>query len=343
MNKKQFLKNLKRRLSQMNINENRIVEIVSKYEKDITIRNNNKEKIKAIISGYGTIDEICEKELEKSKTNIFDIIKKKVKIYISGFKFKKDKTANKVRITNNVTNPQENEQPKFIKVNKLNTKTKVVMYVALFALVLISLLNATVFMLSMFAYLDGIKLLGMVVLTFLLFAFSFYLSDQINKYIIGLNINKLVLSRVSFVFIILIMFSTILTYIQINKVEYLKTPSEKHIKSNVVKEVGFSADKMYITFNSNYDTKYLIKYDDTLENKVKFRIDYYEAIYDLNFQRELNDVYISLKKPHRDLVSFYIDGLKDGKLYNINEYERYKVTIYVNSKDETRLVFEKEV
>jgi hypothetical protein len=95
---------------------------------------------------------------------------------------------------------------------------------------------------------------------------------------------------------------------------------------------------MYISFNANYDTKYVIEYDHRLKDKVKIEVKYYEVYYDYYTKKSSNNIYVSLKLDDRDRLSVYLDDLKEGKVYDNDELSRYQVKIYVNKNDYRRLV-----
>ena len=99
-------------------------------------------------------------------------------------------------------------------------------------------------------------------------------------------------------------------------------------------------EKMYITFNSNYDTQYIVKYDNKLDGKFKLEVKYFENYYDYFVKKTTNNIYVSLSKDTRDRISSYIDDIKENKIYKEDELSRYTVKITISEKDYERLVIE---
>ena len=97
-------------------------------------------------------------------------------------------------------------------------------------------------------------------------------------------------------------------------------------------------DKVYIEFNTNYDTQYMVKYDDKLNGKFKIEVKYYENYYDYHIKKTSNNIYVSLSKDTRDRISSYINDFKENKIYKEEELQRYVVKISINEKDYQRLV-----
>ena len=130
----------------------------------------------------------------------------------------------------------------------------------------------------------------------------------------------------------------------IKQVSEIKTVKDVNIKYNMTNkfntyEFSNDPDKKYaITFNSNYNTQYIIDYDDTLNNKFKLEVKYYECYYDYYIKETSNNIYVSLKLDNRDRLSVYIDDIKEGLVFDNDELSRYFVKITVNPKDAERLV-----
>jgi len=96
--------------------------------------------------------------------------------------------------------------------------------------------------------------------------------------------------------------------------------------------------KLYVSFNSNYKTSYIVEYDNKLIDKIRVEVKYYECYYDFYAKKSTNNVYISLKLDNRDRLSTYIEGLKDNKIYDPDELSRYVVKIYMNENDKERVI-----
>ena len=93
-----------------------------------------------------------------------------------------------------------------------------------------------------------------------------------------------------------------------------------------------------ITFNSNYNTSYIMNYDDSLDGKFYVEVKYYECYYDFYAKRTSDELYISLRLDPRDRMSVYIDDLRDNKIYDEQELSRYIVKITASHKDAERII-----
>ena len=128
---------------------------------------------------------------------------------------------------------------------------------------------------------------------------------------------------------------------QVYKIKITSDVGEKYNmtkKNNTYNLPNDPEKKLFITFNSNYDTDYIIEYDNTLENKVGVEVKYFECYYDYFVKKDNNNLYISLGLDNRDRLSVYIDDLKEGKIYDNDELERYVVKISMNEVDKERIV-----
>ena len=95
--------------------------------------------------------------------------------------------------------------------------------------------------------------------------------------------------------------------------------------------------KLNFVFNANYDTQYIVDYDENMLGKVKVEVKYYEAYYDYYIKKSSNIVYISLKIDSRDRLSTYISDIKDGVIYEPDEMSRYLVKITMAKADAERI------
>ena len=147
--------------------------------------------------------------------------------------------------------------------------------------------------------------------------------------------------------LIVIIISVLITAIGIGKSinEFSKITIESDVSQKYTMTTKYDTynlpsnnENMYITFNSNYDTQYIIKHDKNLNGKVKIEVKYYENYYDYYVKKSSNNVYVSLGTNSRDRISSYIDDLKENKIYKNDELSRYTVKITINEKDEKRLI-----
>ena len=125
-----------------------------------------------------------------------------------------------------------------------------------------------------------------------------------------------------------------------SKLENVNDVSEKYSMTTFIENFNLSSDfesKKYITFNSEYDTYYVVDYDNRLENEIKIEVKYYECYYDM-YIKNGKEIYLSLAVDYRDLLSVYIENLKERKIFNNDELKRYNVRIIMNEKDKDRII-----
>ena len=202
---------------------------------------------------------------------------------------------------------------------------------------------AIVFIASLFAYLDGVKFLGLCIalggLTFLVL----WIIVMVNRLVFRKKHNLVLNLVVVFVTLGIIAFGVVHAVKQISEIKTVKDVSVKYSMTTKLSTYNLPTEadqKFTITFNSNYNTQYTIKHDNTLKNKIRVEVKYYECYYDYYMKQTSNSTYISLKLDDRDRLSVYIDDLKDGLVFDNDELSRYSVRITVNPKDESRLVIQ---
>ena len=193
---------------------------------------------------------------------------------------------------------------------------------------------------SLFAFLDGVKLLGVSVTLFGLSVLVLWIIIMLNKIIFKrknhFRVNLII--TLSSVFVIAVGIG--LTLYQLSKIEEVSDVTQKYTMSTKVETYNLPSneDKVYIEFNTNYDTQYMVKYDDKLNGKFKIEVKYYENYYDYHIKKTSNNIYVSLSKDTRDRISSYINDFKENKIYKEEELQRYVVKISINEKDYQRLV-----
>ena len=193
---------------------------------------------------------------------------------------------------------------------------------------------------SLFAFLDGVKLLGVSVTLFGLSVLVLWIIIMLNKIIFKrknhFRVNLII--TLSSVFVIAVGIG--LTLYQLSKIEEVSDVTQKYTMSTKVETYNLPSneDKVYIEFNTNYDTQYMVKYDDKLNGKFKIEVQYYENYYDYHIKKTSNNIYVSLSKDTRDRISSYINDFKENKIYKEEELQRYVVKISINEKDYQRLV-----
>ena len=226
-----------------------------------------------------------------------------------------------------------------VRVRRALLKTLGVILTAI--LLFIWLWVTVVFIASVFAYLDGVKFVGINIALFGLDLLVLWIVIMINRAIFKKN-NRLVLNLIIVIAsLILIALGTAMALKQISEIKTVKDVSVKYSMTTKLNTYQLSSDKSQkftITFNSNYDTQYTMAYDKTLKNKFKVEVKYYECYYDYFIKETSNSAYISLKLDNRDRLSVYIDDLKEGMVLDNDELARYSVKITVNPNDAGRLV-----
>ena len=293
------------------------------------------------------------KKVKKEKVKKEKIKKDKSKIKINIFKKKKKDSIKdniievKEEIQNELPNIIESvTETKIFKSKKSKTKRIVLKSLGiLFIMILlfIWLWLTVILMASMFAILDGIKFYGINITIFGIDILLLLMIILVNKKILNKKINSKLTFISLIVLLIIIAFGITLSIKQISKVETVKDVSDKYTMTRKYEKINLSSNLekiTYISFNANYDTKYIIEYDNTLDNKLTIETKYYESYYDYYIKQNSNDVYVSLSVDYRDRLSVYLENLKDKKIYDKNELSRYIVKITMNERDKDRVVIE---
>lgn len=364
-----FLKDLESKFDGLNPKQRK--KIMSKYYKFISDGKKNKRKITSILKDLGKPDEIAKKELEnlKKKKSIKDImnsIKEKInnikeeqskkkklkkekkelkKEFIKKDKPKKNKTIKVIEETKDeIINATDIvTEHKVFESKKTRTKRIVLktLGVTLLTLLLfIWLWLVVLFIASIFAYLDGVKLYGLNITLFGLVLLLLVIIILINRVIFKHKIDnkKALITIISIVVIIAIGVSFLVR--EISKIKTTHDVSDKYTMTRNYQIYNLPSDEkpFYITFNSNYKTKYIIDYDESMAGKIGVEVKYYECYYDFFSKKTTDSTYISLKLNKRDRLSVYIDDLKEGKIYDNDELERYTIKITGTKKDLERVI-----
>lgn len=196
---------------------------------------------------------------------------------------------------------------------------------------------------SMFAILDGIKYYGFNIALFGIDLLLLIIVILVNKLIIGKKIS-IKWTLISVILTLIIIACGISLFMkQISKIDIVKDVSDKYTMTRKYEKISLPSnlDKVTrISFNSHYDTKYIIEYDNTLDNKITIETKYYESYYDYYMKKNVNDIYVSLSLDYRDRLSVYLENLKENKIYDKNELSRYTVKITMNERDKDRVIIE---
>lgn len=236
-------------------------------------------------------------------------------------------------ITNNINFEKTNTL--FRGVKKVTLKILVIPSVLFIVLTLQGLI------MSIFFYLDGFKVKSIPILSLGLFLFSIIL------YLTLRNKNKNKEKSIYYSFLIyilpllLVCLGSVGVYREMGKYEYISNIDSIYtMKLDEFKYQIPEDSKFKIAFNTNYNTQYNIKYNEKLKNSVVIEITYYKDYYTINQSHDKNIAYISLESNLRRKVSLFLNNVKENRIINSNEFERYEVKIYVSKENEKRLVIE---
>ena len=227
------------------------------------------------------------------------------------------------------------------RIKRITLKSLGVLLISL--LLFVWLWVTVVFLASIFAYLDGVRFIGLVLALFGLDVIVLWIVIMVNRLIFKKPNNiklNLIIIIVSVVFIAL---GIVLFVRKLYKVEEVNDVSIKYTMTNKISTYSLPLDpeeKFYVTFNGNYKTQYIINYDETLNEKIKLEVKYFECYYDYYIKKTSNNVYVSLAQDNRDRLSVYIDDLKEGKVFSNDELSRYVVKISIHPDNAERLVIQ---
>ena len=349
--------------------------IVSKYYDIIEEEKSKKRKITSILKDLGKPEEVAKREIENLKNNnrlkdkinnIINTLKNQFKNKskkIKKEKVKKESLISKIKnkikrkdtLKNNIEDVIEESKEEIINVSEIVTEKKIfesrstrvkrIIYKTLGVILTIILLFiwlwlVIVFMASIFALLDGVKLYGINIALLGIVLLVLTIVILINKSIFRKKIS-LKWSLIFIIsFIVIIAFGITLSLKEISKIKTTHDVSDKYTmtRSFTTYKMPSNNKPLYITFNSNYKTKYIVEYDESMKGKIGVEVKYYECYYDYFIKKGSDNIYISLKLNKRDRLSVYIDDLKEGKIYDNDELERYTVKITGSKNDIEKVI-----
>lgn len=349
--------------------------IVSKYYDIIEEEKSKKRKITSILKDLGKPEEVAKREIENLKNNnrlkdkinnIINTLKNQFKNKskkIKKEKVKKESLISKIKnkikrkdtLKNNIEDVIEESKEEIINVSEIVTEKKIfesrstrvkrIIYKTLGVILTIILLFiwlwlVIVFMASIFALLDGVKLYGINIALLGIVLLVLTIVILINKSIFRKKIS-LKWSLIFIIsFIVIIAFGITLSLKEISKIKTTHDVSDKYTmtRSFTTYKIPSNNKPLYITFNSNYKTKYIVEYDESMKGKIGVEVKYYECYYDYFIKKGSDNIYISLKLNKRDRLSVYIDDLKEGKIYDNDELERYTVKITGSKNDIEKVI-----
>ena len=342
MKKKKFLELLGKRFNDFSCNEKQ--KILDKYNNKIEQKMRHMSE-KEAVDGFN-IDRIVKKELFVFKIKLFlkKVFSKFFKffklIYLKILNFVKAFTKRKI-----ICNKNKKEVHKdFVQVDKVklssrdNVWVKFIVVVSYIFLIVILFLLGIFFFINIIAFLDGVKIFG-----FISTAFLFILCNLLFLFILNCILHNIKIDFKNFhaYFIILVLLlSCSIGYLmyEFYELDEIDDFSEVYVMSSDSSLFDLlENDILNIQFNSNYDNKYRIKYDDSLNNQVKIVVNYYRNYYDYIVKKNRGDIYISFHVNNRNVLSTLIEGFRENKIYNLNELKRYDITIYLNEKDKDKI------
>lgn len=283
------------------------------------------------------------------KNFIVDIISK-IKIFFSKMK-KKNKNKDIVSVIDDVSGEILEDVSEITEKKVLETKRQRIFRIIktvsgiLFIIICIFILlwSIVVLMATVFSLLDGLKIYGIVITIFGLVLFLIWFITLIYSIIFKLKVHK----KLTLVFMFLIIFiiggGIAYTIRQYERVENVHDVSDKYEITTFTDryELPTRNRTLYISFNSLYNTDYILEYDNTLDDTVKVQVQYYENYYDFYVKKSNTNLYLSLKEDPKDRISALIDDLKDSKIYDTDEFKRYILKIFINEKYKDRIVIMK--
>lgn len=351
--------------------------IVSKYYDIIEEEKSKKRKITSILKDLGKPEEVAKREIENLKNNnrlkdkinnIINTLKNQFKNKskkIKNEKVKKESLISKIKnkikrkdtLKNNIEDVIEESKEEIVNVSEIVTEKKIfesrstrvkrIIYKTLGVILTIILLFiwlwlVIIFMASIFALLDGVKIYGINIALFGIVLLVLTIVILINKSIFRKKIS-LKWSLIFIIsFIVIIAFGITLSLKEISKIKTTHDVSDKYTmtRSFTTYKIPSNNKPLYITFNSNYKTKYIVEYDESMKGKIGVEVKYYECYYDYFIKKGSDNIYISLKLNKRDRLSVYIDDLKEGKIYDNDELERYTVKITGSKSDIEKVIID---
>ena len=346
--------------------------IVSKYYDIIEEEKSKKRKITSILKDLGKPEEVAKREIENLKKN--NRIKDKINNIINTLKIhfknktkkvKKESLISKIKnkikrkdtLKNNIEDVIEESKEEIINVSEIvtdknifekrSTRIKRIVYKTLGMILTIILLFiwlwlVIIFMASIFALLDGVKIYGINIALLGIVLLVLTIVILINKSIFRKKIS-LKWSLIFIIsFIVIIAFGITLSLKEISKIKTTHDVSDKYTmtRSFTTYKIPSNNKPLYITFNSNYKTKYIIEYDESMKGKIGVEVKYYECYYDYFIKKGSDNIYISLKLNKRDRLSVYIEDLKEGKIYDNDELERYTIKITGSKSDIEKVIID---
>lgn len=341
MKKKKFLELLSKKINYVDNKDKQ--KILDKYDKKIKVKMKFLSEREAV--SKFNVEKIVKKELclFKIKTffiKVFNGILSFIKlVYLKVFNCIKVFTKKKPFSNNSKKIKKEKQLYSGTENLRLKNKWCRLLMIFLYILLLVILFVLCIFFfVNVIALLDGIRIFSFISTTCLFIICIILLLFLLNSVLHNIKID---FRKVRFHFVILVMLlgcSVGYSIYEFYKLSEIDDFSDAYTMSS---ETDFfdlmEDDTLDIQFNSEYDTQYQIKYDNSLEGQIKIVTNYYRNYYDYVIKKNRWDIYISFHVNIRNVVSTLIDGLREDKLYNLDELKRYDITIYISEDDKDKI------
>ena len=345
MRKKKFLELLNKKI--VDCDDIYKQKLLDKYNQKITVKMRKLSEKDAV--GLFDLDKIVKKELFILKVKLFfkrlfnsivsffKLIFLKIKnfceILFKKLRFKKNKKE--VR-SKKIINSELNYDNKKVICN--NHFLMCVLSILYFLMFIVLFLLGIFFFINVIAILDGVRLFSFILATVFVILFVIMILLILNCILKGKNVDFKSFLVYPIILLFLLGCSVGYVFYDIYKLEEIDDLSELYTMSNESNVFDLLDDDVLdIEFNSNYDNRYFIKYDESLDNQVKIVVNYYRNYYDCLIKKSRNDIYISFHDNKRNIVSTFIEGLREDEILNFDELKRYNITIYVNENDKNKI------
>lgn len=345
MRKKKFLELLNKKI--VDCDDIHKQKLLDKYNQKITVKMRKLSEKDAV--SLFDLDKIVKKELFILKVKLFfkrlfngifsffKLIFLKIKnfceILFKKLRFKKNKKE--VR-SKKIINGELNYDNKKVICN--NHFLMCVLSILYFLMFIVLFLLGILFFINVIAILDGVRLFSFILATVFVILFVIMILLILNCILKGKNVDFKSFLVYPIILLFLLGCSVGYVFYDIYKLEEIDDLSELYTMSNESNVFDLLDDDVLdIEFNSNYDNRYFIKYDESLDNQVKIVVNYYRNYYDCLIKKSRNDIYISFHDNKRNIVSTFIEGLRENKILNFDELKRYNITIYVNENDKNKI------
>ena len=262
----------------------------------------------------------------------FNSMLKNFKNYLLKLVSKYEKIKNKI-LKRNEKNKKSKLKKKTVRSIE-NKKNNWIKNLIVYLLIIIFFLNNVIFFVTVIGYIDGVKILGLPLSFGSLSILYIFLILIIDEYYNFYKLSKSIKFSIGIIVFLLLSFSIALFVYESYNINYINDPTVKYtpVKSTNKITVSEKTKNYNIYFNSFYKPNYSVVIDDTLNDIIKVEVKYFECMSDLIYKTSRDSVYISLTENKRDLVSFYIENLKENTIYNYKELTRNEIIIYMSKK-----------